>query len=49
VFGALFAVLYAGERLSAIAWMGGVLIVLGMIVAETWPVFAKRSIGLQDS
>ncbi len=49
VFGALFAVMYAGERLSAVAWLGGFLIVLGMIVAETWPVFAKRSVGLQDS
>ncbi len=37
VFGALMAVFYAGERLSAIAWAGGALIVAGMIIAETWP------------
>ncbi len=37
VFGALFAVLYAGERLSGIGWIGGGLIVTGMIVAEMWP------------
>ena len=37
VFGALFAVLYAGERLSAFGWAGGGLIVTGMIVAEVWP------------
>jgi drug/metabolite transporter (DMT)-like permease len=49
VFGALFAVLYAGERLSSIAWFGGVLIVLGMAVAEAWPIFSKRSIAIQDS
>jgi len=49
VFGALFAVLYAGERLSLIAWFGGALIVLGMIVAEAWPFFSKRWLSLQDS
>ena len=49
VFGALFAVLYAGETLSVVAWFGGALIVLGMIVAEAWPVFAKRTVTAQDS
>lgn len=42
VFGALFAVVYARERLSSIGWAGGVLIVLGMIVAESWPALSKR-------
>lgn len=46
VFGALFSVLYAGERLSMIAWFGGALIVLGMIVAEVWPVLSNRINGL---
>ncbi|MFZ1985210.1 MAG: DMT family transporter [Desulfatitalea sp.] len=46
VFGALFAVLYAGERLSKMAWAGGGLIVLGMIAAETWPMLTKRTNGL---
>jgi len=46
VFGALFAVLYAGERLSKLAWAGGALIVLGMIVAECWPLPAGRAGGL---
>jgi drug/metabolite transporter (DMT)-like permease len=46
VFGALFAVLYAGERLSRLAWAGGALIVLGMIVAECWPLPAGRAGGL---
>lgn len=41
VFGALMAVFYAGERLSAFAWAGGVLIVAGMIIAETWPLIAN--------
>ena len=43
VFGAMMAVLYAGERLTGIAWTGGVLIVLGMIVAEIWPLLGNRS------
>ncbi|KJS28960.1 MAG: hypothetical protein VR64_22160 [Desulfatitalea sp. BRH_c12] len=45
VFGALFAIFYAGERLTNIAWLGGGLIVLGMIVAEAWPALAKRTEG----
>jgi drug/metabolite transporter (DMT)-like permease len=42
VFGALMAVFYAGERLTGIAWSGGVLIVLGMIVAEIWPLLENK-------
>ena len=49
VFGALFAVVYAGERLSSIAWIGGVLIVLGMIVAESWPALSERFNGKSTS
>ena len=47
VFGALFAVTYAGENLSMVAWMGGALIVLGMIVAETWPLIANKTAALE--
>lgn len=43
VFAAVFSVWLAGDRLSAIGWFGGVLIVAGMIVAETWPVFFSRN------
>jgi drug/metabolite transporter (DMT)-like permease len=46
VFGALFSVWYAGERLSMIAWFGGACIVLGMVVAEAWPLLAKRTSAL---
>lgn len=42
VFGALFAVVYAHERLSSVGWTGGALIVLGMIVAESWPALSER-------
>lgn len=42
VFGALMAVFYAGERLSGVAWLGGALIVLGMIVAEIWPLLENH-------
>jgi len=37
VFAAFFAVLLAGEVLSALAWIGGGLIVAGMVVAQVWP------------
>jgi len=43
VFGAVFAVLYAGEHLSSLAWAGGGLIVLGTITAEAWPAQAARA------
>jgi drug/metabolite transporter (DMT)-like permease len=43
VFGALMAVLYAGERLTGAAWMGGALIVSGMIVAEIWPLLGNQN------
>ncbi|NOY45898.1 MAG: DMT family transporter [Deltaproteobacteria bacterium] len=37
VFAAVFSVWLAGERLSATAWMGGLLIVVGTLAAELWP------------
>lgn len=37
VFAAVFSVWLAGERLSATAWMGGLLIVAGTLAAELWP------------
>jgi drug/metabolite transporter (DMT)-like permease len=42
VFGALFAIIYAHERLNGVGWTGGALIVLGMIVAESWPALSER-------
>ncbi len=42
VFGALMAVFYAGERLTGVGWAGGALIVMGMLVAEIWPVLANN-------
>lgn len=43
VFGALMAVFYAGERLTGMAWLGGALIVSGMIVAELWPLLGNHN------
>jgi drug/metabolite transporter (DMT)-like permease len=48
VFGALFAVWYGGERLTTIAWIGGALIIAGMIVAEIWPLLSKRLLPVQE-
>ncbi len=42
VFAAIFSVLLAGDRLTPVAWAGGGLIVLGMVVAEAWPVLFRR-------
>lgn len=42
VFAAIFSVWLAGDRLTTIAWFGGALIVLGMIVAEIWPLINKK-------
>ncbi len=42
VFGALFAVAYAGEVLSPYGWAGGALIVFGMAIAEAWPALVGR-------
>jgi drug/metabolite transporter (DMT)-like permease len=43
VFAAIFSVWLAGDRLTALGWFGGVLIVTGMIVAEVWPLMSKRA------
>ena len=42
VFAAIFSVWIAGDRLTAIGWAGGGLIVAGMLFAEVWPVFAAK-------
>jgi drug/metabolite transporter (DMT)-like permease len=42
VFAAIFSVWLAGDRLTAIGWCGGALIVTGMIVAEVWPIISKK-------
>ncbi|PLX98088.1 MAG: EamA/RhaT family transporter [Desulfuromonas sp.] len=42
VFAAAASVWLLAERLTAVAWCGGVLIVLGMIVAESWPLISRK-------
>jgi drug/metabolite transporter (DMT)-like permease len=43
LFAALFAFLIAGERLTPLGWLGGCLILLGMIVSEVdWSEILKR-------
>lgn len=37
VFGAIFSIWLAGDRLTVLSWCGGALIVGGMLVAELWP------------
>lgn len=41
VFAAIFSVMLLGEQLTPLAWAGGALIVLGMVIVEAWPVRAK--------
>jgi drug/metabolite transporter (DMT)-like permease len=43
VFAAIFSVWLAGDRLNTFGWFGGALIVIGMIVAEVWPLICQRS------
>ena len=43
VFAAIFSVWLAGDRLSAIGWFGGAMIVVGMVVAEVWPFLAQKA------
>ena len=45
VFAAVFSVWLAGDRLTSIGWFGGGLIVIGMIVAEVWPLIARKAAG----
>ena len=42
VFAAIASVWLLAEQLTALAWCGGGLIVLGMLVAETWPLISKK-------
>lgn len=42
VFAAIFSVWLAGDRLTAIGWFGGAMIVVGMIVAEVWPLMTAK-------
>jgi drug/metabolite transporter (DMT)-like permease len=43
LFAALFAFLIAGEQMNALGWLGGLLILLGMIVSElNWSDIFKR-------
>jgi drug/metabolite transporter (DMT)-like permease len=42
VFAAIFSIWLAGDRLTAIGWCGGGLIIVGMIVAEIWPIFQEK-------
>lgn len=46
VFAAVFSVWLAGDRLTAIGWFGGAMIVVGMIVAEVWPLLSQKRNGL---
>lgn len=44
VFAAIFSVWLAGDRLTAIGWFGGAMIVVGMIVAEVWPLLMQKRV-----
>jgi drug/metabolite transporter (DMT)-like permease len=49
VFAAMFAYVIAGETLSAAGWIGGMLIVFGMISAEIpLPSFWKSTFKLKE-
>ena len=43
VFAAIFSIWLAGDRLTSIGWVGGALIVVGMIVAEAWPLMRRKT------
>ena len=45
VFAAIFSVWLAGDRLTSIGWFGGGMIVIGMIVAEVWPLITRKAAG----
>jgi drug/metabolite transporter (DMT)-like permease len=49
VFAAVFSVWLAGDRLSAIGWFGGAMIVFGMVVAEVWPLLSQRKAAIANS
>lgn len=44
VFAAIFSIWLAGDRLTTIGWVGGSLIVAGMIFAEVWPMLQEKKI-----
>ncbi len=44
VFAAIFSIWLAGDRLTTIGWIGGGLIVAGMIFAEAWPIFFAKKV-----
>jgi drug/metabolite transporter (DMT)-like permease len=44
VFAAIFSIWLAGDRLTPIGWVGGGLIVAGMIFAEAWPLFSAKKV-----
>jgi len=48
VFAAIFSVWLAGDRLTAIGWFGGALIVFGMVFAEAWPLFYSKKTALDQ-
>ena len=43
VFAAIFSIWLAGDRLSVLGWVGGGLIVAGMVIAEVWPLLNSRN------
>jgi drug/metabolite transporter (DMT)-like permease len=44
VFAAIFSVWLAGDQLTTVGWFGGGMIVVGMIVAEVWPLMSARAL-----
>ena len=42
VFAAMASVWLLSEELTALAWCGGGLIVLGMLIAEAWPLISRK-------
>jgi drug/metabolite transporter (DMT)-like permease len=47
VFGAIFSVWLAGDRLTVLGWSGGALIVIGMLAAELWPQHDRRPVATE--
>ena len=48
VFAAIFSIWLAGDRLTVLGWCGGGMIVFGMIVAETLPIFQAKRLARQS-
>ena len=49
VFAAIFSVWLAGDRLTTVGWFGGGTIVVGMIVAEVWPLMSHRRLRVRQA